>query len=81
MVSIFTDIINIVTMFIKTIFKDSIQVKRVRNHVSKCNLYLYFLIYQNMVVSGGGVSRDSYIFLIFFRSDITVPSFIIAGYV
>ena len=31
--------------------------------------------------NSGGVPRDSYIFLIFFRSGITVPSFIIVGYV
>ena len=43
-VTIFADIIKIVTMFIKTIFKDSRKVKRIRNYVSKCNLYLYFLI-------------------------------------
>ena len=43
-VAIFADIIKIVTMFIKTIFKDSRKVKRIRNYVSKCNLYLYFLI-------------------------------------
>ena len=43
-VAIFADIIKILTMFIKTIFKDSKKVKRIRNHVSRCNLYLYFLI-------------------------------------
>ena len=43
-VAIFADIIKIITMFIKKIFKDSRKVKRIRNHVSKCNLYLYFLI-------------------------------------
>ena len=42
--TIFADIIKIVTMFIKTILKDSIQVRRIRNYVSKWNLYLYFLI-------------------------------------
>ena len=42
--AIFGDIAKIVTMFIKTIFKDSIKVKRIRNHVLKCNLYLYSLI-------------------------------------
>ena len=36
--AIFADIIKIVTMFIETIFKDSIKVKRIRNYVSKCNL-------------------------------------------
>ena len=34
-VVIFADIIKIVTMFIKTIFKDSRKVKRIRNYVSK----------------------------------------------
>ena len=43
-VAIFADIIKIVTMFIKKIFKDSRKVKRIRNYVSKCNFYLYFLV-------------------------------------
>ena len=43
-VAIFADIIKIVTMFIKTIIKDSIKVKKIRNYVSKCSLYLYFWI-------------------------------------
>ena len=51
-VAIFGDIIKIVTMFIKTIFKDSRKVKRTRNYVSRCSLYLYFLIYQNLLISG-----------------------------
>ena len=42
--AIFADIIKIVTMFIKTIFENSRKVKRIRNYVSNCNLYLYFLI-------------------------------------
>ena len=46
-VAIFADIIKIVNMFIKKIFK----VERFRNYRSKCNLYLYFLIYQNLVIS------------------------------
>ena len=40
----FTDIIKIATMFMKTTFKDSKSVKRIRNYVLKYNLYLYFLI-------------------------------------
>ena len=44
------DIIKIVTMFIKIIFKDSKKVKRIGHYVSKCNLYLYFLIYQNLLI-------------------------------
>ena len=43
-VAIFTDIIKIVTKFIKTIFTYSRKVKRIGNYVSKCTLYLYFLI-------------------------------------
>ena len=46
-VAIFADIVKIVNMFIKKIFK----VERFRNYRSKCNLYLYFLIYQNLVIS------------------------------
>ena len=43
-VAIFADIIKILTMFIKTILKDSGKVKRIRNYVSKCNIYLHFLM-------------------------------------
>ena len=40
-VVVFADIIKIVTMLIKTITKDSRKVKRIRNYVSKSNLYVY----------------------------------------
>ena len=40
----FADIIKIVTVFIKKMFKDSKKVKRIRNCVPKFYLYLYFLI-------------------------------------
>ena len=43
-VALFADITKIVTMFIKTILKDSRKFRRIRNYVSKWNLYLYFLI-------------------------------------
>ena len=43
-VAIFADIIKIVTIFIRTIFKDSNKVKIIENYGSKCNLYLYILI-------------------------------------
>ena len=43
-VAIFGDIIKIVTTFIKAIIKDSRKVKRIRNYVSKSNLYVYFLM-------------------------------------
>ena len=43
-VTIFADIMENVIIFIKTIFKDSSKVKRIRNYLSKCNIDLYFLI-------------------------------------
>ena len=42
--AIFADTIKIVTMFTKTAIKDSRKVKRIRNYVSKSNLYLYFFM-------------------------------------
>ena len=49
--AIFAGIIKILTMFIKTIFKKSRKIKRIRNYVSNCNLYLYFLMQQNLLIS------------------------------
>ena len=43
-VAIFADFIKIITIFIKTILKDSRKGKRVINYVSKHNAYLYLLI-------------------------------------
>ena len=43
-VVIFAGIMKILTTFIKTIFKYSKKVKRIRNCVPKSNLHLYFLI-------------------------------------
>ena len=43
-VAIFADIFKIVTMFIKKFFKETRKFKRIFNYVSKCNLYLYFLM-------------------------------------
>ena len=43
-VAIFADTMKFVIMFIKIISKDSKRVKRIKNYVSKYNLYLYFLI-------------------------------------
>ena len=40
----FAHIIKIVTIFFRTFFKDSKKVKRIRNYLPKCNLYLYFLM-------------------------------------
>ena len=48
----FADIIKILTMLIKVILKDSRKVRRIINYVSKWNLYLYFLIQQNLLISG-----------------------------
>ena len=48
----YADIIKIVTMFIKTITKDSRKVKRIRNYQSNSNLYVYFLMEQNLLISG-----------------------------
>ena len=42
--SIFADIIDIVTMFIETSFKEPKNIKKIRNYVAKFNLYLYFWI-------------------------------------
>ena len=50
-IALFADIIKTVTMFVKTILKDSRKVRRIRNHISKWNLYLYFLIEQNLMIS------------------------------
>ena len=50
-VVIFVDMIKTVTMFIKTITEDSRKVKRIRNYVSKSNLYVYFLMWQNLLIS------------------------------
>ena len=49
---IFAEIIKIVTMFIKTITKVSRKVKRTRNYLSNSNLYVYFLMQQNLLVFG-----------------------------
>ena len=43
-VGILADIIKIITTFIKTITKDSRKVKRIKNYISKSNLYVYFLM-------------------------------------
>ena len=42
-VAIFANIIKTVTMFIRTIFKDSRKVKRIRNYVSKIESLSVFL--------------------------------------
>ena len=64
-VAILDDIIKIVTMFIKAIFKISRKVKRIRNYASNCTLYLYFLIQQNFLISSekdlkGGYNSNNF---------------------
>ena len=59
-VAIFADIIKIVSMFIKTIFKYSRIVKRIRSYASNCSLYLYFLIKQNLLISSENDLRGGY---------------------
>ena len=51
-VAIFADIIKLITSFIKQIFEDSLKTKKIKNCVLKWNLYLYFLILQNLLISG-----------------------------
>ena len=51
-VAIFADLIKIVTVLIKIIFKDSKKAKRIKNHVSKHNLYIYFLTSQKFLIFG-----------------------------
>ena len=75
MVAIFADIIKILTIFIKTIHKDSRKVRTNRNYVSKYNLYLYwyskicsFLVKKCWCQQNSrGVSGDSYLDLVWVR--------------
>ena len=50
--AIFVDIIKTLTVFIKEFFQHSGKVQRIGSYVSKCSLYMYFLIYQNLLISG-----------------------------
>ena len=43
-VAVFAEIIQILTMFVKTTFKGSTEIKIIRNDVLKCNVYPFFLI-------------------------------------
>ena len=70
-IAIVADIIKIVSMFIKAILKDSGKVRRIRNYVSKWNLYLYFL----MPVNNTDASRTQevcHVIHIVFRSSLGV---------
>ena len=50
--AIFVDIIKTLTVFIKEFFQHSGKVQRIGSYVSKYSLYMYFLIYQNLLISG-----------------------------
>ena len=56
-VAVFADIITISTTFIKKIFKYWRKVKRIKICLSKCNLYLYFLMCQSFSFPVKHVSR------------------------
>ena len=82
-VATLADIIKIITRFIKQIIKDSSKVKKIRNYVSKWNLYLYFLIQQNLLILGekmltSAKTRACITWLIYF---LIYDWFIILGYV
>ena len=47
----FADVIKIATTFIKTTLKDSKKIQRIRHYLFKCNLYLYFFISQELLIS------------------------------
>ena len=51
-VAIFADIIKIVTILNKAIFNEFFKVKRIHTFASKWNLYMYFLIQQNLLIVG-----------------------------
>ena len=89
-VAIFADIIKIIARFTKKIFKDSRKAKRIRNYVLKSiyiciswhNKICWFPVKKRWCQQKSWyVSRYSYIFWIFFRQGVTMPSFIIVGYV
>ena len=59
--AVFANIMKVVTMFRKTICKDSLNINITRNYVPKCNQYLYLLMWQNFLNSdkkNAGISRN-----------------------
>ena len=62
------------TMFIKATLKAQKNPKTIRNHVLKCNLYLYILIQQKMLICGkktsdtGSIQGVCYVIYKFFGS-------------
>ena len=86
-VDIFADI-KIVNVFIETIIQDSRKAKRIVNYVSKSNLYLHLFDvaksadFSRKNADAGrtqGMCHVIYIFWVFLRQGITVPSFVIVG--
>ena len=74
-------------MFLKKLFLK--EINRIKNYVPNSNLYLYFLIKQNLLISSEramisakckGWVRLFIPFWIFFRYSKNVPRFIIVGY-
>ena len=64
----FAAIVKITTIFIKTIFKNSKKLKRIRNYVPKWNLLSVFFDIGKFFYSGHyEVCHVIHIFLIFFR--------------
>ena len=49
-VTIFADIIKFLPSLLKNSIKTQKEVERIKNYVSKCNLYLNYLMQQNLVI-------------------------------
>ena len=89
-VAIFAGIIKIVTFLLKQSLKTEEKLKELE--ILYQNAIYAFISWYNKICwfpvkncwyqrNSRGVSRDSYILWIFFRYSISVPSFIIVGYV
>ena len=74
-------------MFFKKLFLK--EIKRIKNYVPNSNLYLYFFIKQNLLISSAkamiSAKRKRWVrlfihFWVFFRYGINVPRFIIVWY-
>ena len=84
-VVIFADIIKVVIIFIKTIFKTQKKIKRIRNY-SQSSIYICFSSCNKVCrfsVKNADVSRSQRVFYMIFGSSlgVTVPSLIIIGYI
>ena len=63
---------QIVTMFMKTIFNNTKNFKTIRNYVPKWNLYMYFLISgENMLMADVSITQETcHLIHIFFESSL-----------